>query len=100
MLQRVAFQQFHHDVGLAILLADIMNRAYIGMIQRRGSPRFALESFQCRAVLRKTFGQKFQCHVTTELRVFGLVHHTHPTAAKLLQDLIMTGAKTWSDRCL
>ncbi len=30
----VALQQFHHDVGSTILLANLMNRPDVGMVQR------------------------------------------------------------------
>jgi hypothetical protein len=51
----MALQQFHHDVRLPILLTDLMNRADVGMVQCRGSPRLALESFQRLAVFSQFF---------------------------------------------
>ena len=32
--QRLALQQFHHDERPAIVLADVMNGADVGMVQR------------------------------------------------------------------
>ena len=56
----LALQQFHHDVGLAMLLTNLMNRADVGMIQRRGSTGFTLESFQGLPVFRQFFGEKLE----------------------------------------
>ena len=38
-LQRLAFQQLHHHIRLAVLLAHVEDGAYIRMIQRRSSTR-------------------------------------------------------------
>src|SRR6476469_4312304 len=38
---------FHGDEGTALLLADIVNRADVGMIQSRCSTGLAVEVFKC-----------------------------------------------------
>ena len=61
MLQRHAVEELHGDEGLlAILFADFMDGADVGMIQRRGGSGFAPEAFQGLRVLRDIVGQKFQ----------------------------------------
>ncbi len=54
MLQRLAFEQFHGDEGdsfaAVIHHINFINRADVGVIQRRGCARFALKSFECRAI--------------------------------------------------
>ena len=39
-----AFQQFHDEVGAAVLFADVVERADVRVIQARDGPGFALES--------------------------------------------------------
>src|SRR5437667_3309504 len=73
LLQRLALQQFHHDVGLAILLANLMNCADVGMVQRRRGPRLTLESFQCLPVFSQFFGEKLERDEAAQSGVFGLV---------------------------
>jgi hypothetical protein len=34
-------------------------------------------------------GKELQCNVTTELQVFGLVHHAHAPAADPAEDAVM-----------
>ena len=41
VLQRHAIEKFHGDEGLAVLLADVVNGADVGMIQRGGGLGFA-----------------------------------------------------------
>ena len=48
--QCLAFQQFHHDEELSILLSDLMDGADVGMIQSGSRPRLALETFGRRDV--------------------------------------------------
>src|SRR5215469_440151 len=43
VLQRSALEEFHDDIGEAVFFADIVNRADVGMIQRRGGLGLAAE---------------------------------------------------------
>ena len=51
MLEGLTFEQFHHDKRLPLVFIDVVNGAYVGMIQRRGSAGFALEALQDLMVL-------------------------------------------------
>ena len=42
--QRLAFQILHDQVVGAVLVSDVVERADVGMIQRRDGPRFAVEA--------------------------------------------------------
>ena len=46
VLQCLAVQEFHGDVGAAVFIADFVNGANVGMVQCGGGLRFALESFE------------------------------------------------------
>ena len=46
MLQRHAVQKFHDDEGLPIVLADLVYRADVGMIESGGGTSFATEALQ------------------------------------------------------
>ena len=46
VLQRHAVQKLHGDERLAVLLADVVDRADVGMVQRGGGLRLALEAAQ------------------------------------------------------
>ncbi len=81
MLQRLAIQKFHGDERAPILLADVVNRANVGMIQGRSRPCFAPETFQRLLIARKCFRQEFQRDESPKPAVFRLVDDAHAPAA-------------------
>ena len=80
MFERRAIEVFHHDVGLAILLPDVINRADIGMVQRGSSLRLALKASQRLGIAGHFVGQELERHEAVEARVFGLVDNAHAAA--------------------
>jgi hypothetical protein len=84
LLEGTALQQLHDHERLALILIDVMNRANMGVIERGGGSRFALESFQGLVIVTYSFGDEFQRYEPAKLDVFGLVHHPHPAAAQFL----------------
>ena len=89
MLERTPLQQFHGDENLAINFVDLVDRTDARMIQGGGSAGLAAESFNCWWVFGEFFGEKFQCHVAAELKVFRLVDHTHTTTTDFMNDMVM-----------
>jgi len=59
------------------------------MVQSRGGLRFPLESAESLVVSGNLFRQEFEGNKTVQPGVLGLVHHSHTTAAKLLDDTVM-----------
>src|SRR5260370_7001179 len=50
-------QQFHYDEGLPIVLADVVDGAYVRMIQRRSGPIFLLTASKSRATSAQKTGE-------------------------------------------
>lgn len=71
------------------MFIDVVNGADVWMVERRGSLRFTLESFQGLPVLREVLRQELQGDGTLELRVLGLIDDTHAAATELLHDAIV-----------
>ena len=89
MLQSHTIEILHDDERLPVLLINFVDRADVGMVQRRGRLRFALKTPQGLRVFGNFVGKELQGDKATELDVFRLVDHTHPTAAELLNDSIV-----------
>ena len=61
----------------------------LGWFRAEAALRFAAEALQSLGVLGDFFGQELQSDKTIEPGVLGLVDHTHPAAAELLDDAVV-----------
>ena len=89
VLQGVAVEELHGDERLAVLVADVVDGADIGMVEGGRGLGLTPETLQSLAVLGHSFGQEFQSHKAIEPGVLGLVDDTHPTAAQLLDNPVV-----------
>jgi hypothetical protein len=89
MLQRRPFHIFHSDERTAIGLANFVNGADVGMIQRGCGAGFAAKTFECLRVVGHVARQKFQRDESAEVGVLSLVDNAHSPAAKFLDDAVM-----------
>jgi hypothetical protein len=89
VLQSLYVQKLHGNKRLRVLLSDIVDRANVRVVESRGRPCLALKSFERVAVVRRPVREEFQRNEAVKARVFGLVHHTHPAAAELLNNALV-----------
>jgi len=75
-------------------LGDLINRADIGVIQSRSGTGLASEALQNPRVVGDQLREKLQRDETTEFSVLGLVDHTHPAAAQLLDNAVVRDGLT------
>jgi hypothetical protein len=60
LLQRHAVKEFHSDEDAAVGIANVVDRADVGMVQGRSSTRFALEAVAQSAIISELVWQEFQ----------------------------------------
>ena len=84
VLQCFAVHELHGDERTPAFLGDLIDRADIGMVQRRSSTRLAPEALQRSAVVGEVIGEELERYRPVKQRIFCLVHHTHAPAADLL----------------
>ena len=90
VLQRLAVEQLHHDEVLAVVLADVVDRADVRMVQRRGDARLAPEAFERLGVRGQIARQELQRDLTAEPDVFRAVDDAHAAAADAFENPVMT----------
>jgi hypothetical protein len=78
MLERLALEPLHHDVMLALVLADVVDGADVRVVEGRGGAGLALEPFHRARVLRQLGGKELQRDAAAEAQVLGLVDDAHP----------------------
>ena len=72
------------------MLADFVDGADIGMVQRGSSLCFTVETARVLVGLARTSsGQELQSNEAVELRVLGFVDNAHPAAAEFFEDAVV-----------
>src|SRR5262249_28856018 len=89
VLQHHAIQELHGDESLATLLADVVNRTDVGVIQRRSGLRLPLEPGKHLRVAGYFWREELQGDEPMQAGVLGFIDHTHAASAELLQDAVM-----------
>ena len=85
-LERRAVQQLHHDEMLALVLADVVDRADVRVVERRGGARLAPEAFERLAVVRADPRAGTSARRAAEAGIFGAVDDAHAAAADRLEE--------------
>ena len=93
--QSLPFEKLHDNEGLAIVLADFVDGANVGMIQSGSGSRLALEPLQGHSIGGQSIGQELQGNVAPQSQVLGLVDDAHTAATELLQDAVMRNGSAY-----
>ena len=80
--QRFALQVFQHQIVNAVLMANIVKRANVGMFKRRDGARLALKALAEFAVRRKMLRQDLDCHHTIKAGITGAIDLSHAACAR------------------
>ena len=59
MVERGTFEPFHDDERAAVVLVDVVNRANVRVVERRGRSRLAAEAFERVGFRGELVGQQF-----------------------------------------
>ena len=89
LVEREAVDQLHRDEGRARLVADLVDRDDIRVVQRRGRPRFQHEPPVSLLIAGRFRFEHLQRDRTPEPRVDGAVDNPHPAAADLTLDAVV-----------
>ncbi len=87
--QGLALEQLHRDEGLALVLVDVVDRADVGVLERGGGPRLALQPLERLRVPAELLRQELQRHAAAELQILGFVDDAHAAAAELREDAVV-----------
>ena len=89
-LSVLSFEQLHHDEGLPVVLADLVNRADIGMIERGGGAGLPFESRHPNRVLSERIWKDLDRNFASEVLVLRPIHLSHATLSQGGEDFVMT----------
>ena len=89
VLERLPFEPFHHDERPPLVLADVVDRTDVRMVQRGGRLRLPLEPLERRPARCDLLGEELDRHMAAQAGVLGVVHDAHAPAAELGHDPIV-----------
>jgi hypothetical protein len=89
MCQRHPVQKLHGNERPALIRCDFIYGADVGVVQGRRGARLSAKAFERERVLCNILRQELQRDKATEFCVLGLVDHTHPATAELLDDAVV-----------
>jgi hypothetical protein len=90
LAQGFALQKLHHDVGRALLRADVVDRGHVGVVQAPGGLRLPLEATQ--AVGVEEGRQHLDRDLSTQSRISRAVDLSHAARADLAENLVRAEA--------
>ncbi len=86
--ERAAADELHRHIHDRIQLADVVNRANRGVVQRRRQLGFANQTRSGDPVVERFQRQHFQRDVTLELRIACPIHFPHSTGPNQAEDFV------------
>jgi hypothetical protein len=89
LAQGLPLEQLHHEVGSALVLADVVDRADILMVQRGSGACFGAKPLEGAGV-RQFVWDELEGDGPSQANVFARVDDTHPTGTQLGGDAIVT----------
>ncbi len=89
IIECLAPDVLHCDERAAVLLAGVMNRADIRVIQSGSGAGLALEAVQRLRIAREFATQELECYEAVEPCVLRFVDHPHPAAAQFSGDAVV-----------
>ena len=95
-LERSSLHELHDDKRHAALVAEVVDRADVRVVQGGRGPGLAPEPLERLAGVSCLLGEELDRDVTAEADVFRLKHDAHPAAAEFRKDAVM--GKDLADR--
>ena len=95
--KRFAFEILHHEERGAAILAYVVQRADVRVIERGNRARFAIESFAELWVRGEVRGKDFDCYPTIEPRVASEIDLAHPSRADERENFVSAKADARRD---
>jgi hypothetical protein len=87
--QGLAFEQFHDDERVAVVLVDVVDGADVRMIQRGCGPRFPAKALQCMRIGADLLGEELHGHQARQLGVRRFEHDAHAAAAQCVENPVV-----------
>src|SRR5436190_1747933 len=89
VFQCLSIEVFHHNERTAVVLTDIVDRANLRMIERRGRTRLDSKSFERLRILGTLLRQELHRNRTAEADILRFIDNTHASGAEMFKDFVV-----------
>ena len=89
IVERLAFHPFHDDERLALVFADVVDRADVRVVQRGGGSRLDAKPLNGLAVSHQFLWDELERDLPAETIVLSAVDDAHAAGAELMRDPIV-----------
>ena len=89
LAKRLSLKQLGHEIGLAVLEPEVVERDHVGVVQRAGGASLSLETLEGGGIGPQRLGDDLDRHLSAEPRVARPVDLGHPAGAEEGNDLEM-----------
>ena len=89
MFEGLALQKLHDEEGSAIVLANVVDGADVGVIQSRSGTASRRKRSRASGSLASSSGRNFSATKRPRRGVLGLINDAHSAAADFLDDAVM-----------
>jgi hypothetical protein len=97
--QRLALDEFHHDVELAVSLANFVNCADVGMRERRGSARLVEKTPAGRWIQTSILSNNFHGYIAVQHFVISAIDNPIPPSPIFANLGQYSWQLSWEDLC-
>ena len=88
LAQRLAVDEFRDQESRAVVIADLVNREDVRVVERRRRPRLVQKTAQSLRIAAQLRPQYLERDRSPERRIDGLVDLAHPAGAEEAEDLV------------
>jgi hypothetical protein len=89
LAERLPFHQLHHDERVALVLADVVDGADVGVVQCRRGAGLGAEAVDRLVGHGRVFGDELDGHLTAEPGILPSIHDPHAASSELREDLVV-----------
>src|SRR4051812_24266199 len=97
LVERLAFEQFHGDELLAVVVADFIDGADVAVVQRGCGASLALEALERLRITLEFAVEEFERDVAAEVDVLSFIYDAHAAAAEPTKDAVMRDVLTFQN---
>jgi len=89
LVERLPVQEFHHDVGQAVLVAEVVNRNNVRMAEIARVARFLVEALEHVRFAGESLGERLDGHIAADARIAGAIDNAHAPLSEDANNVVL-----------